>query len=103
VEPVFFTDRNILASTSISYSLENIYETINNIRLEAEVTLDGEVVDDVEMFLAPVLNTGRTDGRYTYIPSQGWQAGVYQITLRLFEVDDRFDDGQFFYDETCAI
>jgi hypothetical protein len=102
VEPVFFEDRNILSSTVVSYSLENIYETVNNIQLELVVKRDGEVVDEVEMFLAPVLNVGRTDGRFTYIPRRGWQEGNYEITIRLYELDSRFAGGQFLYDETSA-
>ena len=101
VQPIFFEDRNILASTTISYSLENVYETVNNIQLELVVLLDGEVIDEVEMFLAPVLNVGRTEGRFTYIPRRGWQEGEYQISIRLFELDPRFEGGQFLYDETA--
>ncbi len=100
VEPNFFEDRNILASTTVSYSLENVYETVNNIQLELVVRLDGEIIDEVEMFLAPVLNVGRTEGRFTYIPRRGWQEGQYQISIRLFELDSRFEGGQFLYDET---
>ena len=101
VDPVFFDNRNVLASTTISYSLENVYETVNNIQLELVVRLDGEVIDQVEMFLAPVLNVGRTEGRFTYIPRQGWREGTYEISIRLYELDARFTDGQFLYDETA--
>lgn len=100
VEPVFFDNRNVLASTTVSYSLENVYETVNNIQLELVVRLDDEIIDQVEMFLAPVLNVGRTEGRFTYIPRQGWQEGTYQISIRLYELDSRFEGGQFLYDET---
>ena len=100
VQPVFFEDRNILASTVISYSLENIYTVINNIKLDLVVRLDGEVIESTEMFLAPVLNPGRTEGRFTFIPSRGWQAGTYDISIQLYELDDRFETGQFLYDET---
>ena len=100
VEPVFFEDRNILASTAISYSLENVYETVNNIQLELVVRLGDEIVDEVEMFLAPVLNVGRTEGRFTYIPRRGWQEGTYNVSIRLYELDSRFPNGQFLYDET---
>jgi hypothetical protein len=102
VEPTFFDDRNILASASISYSLENIYEVINNIKLDLVVRLDGEIVETTEMFLVPVLNPGRTEGRFNYIPRQGWQAGRYEISILLYELDERFDNGQFLYDETSA-
>ena len=101
VNPVFFDDRNILASTTISYSLENIYEVINNIKLDLVVTLDGEVVETTEMFLAPVLNPGRTEGRFTFIPNRGWQEGTYNISIRLYELDSRFESGQYLYDETA--
>jgi hypothetical protein len=101
VDPQFFQDRNILSSVFVTYSLENIYETINNIKLDLVVTLDGEIIDEVEMFLAPVLNPGRTEGRYTFIPSQGWAAGIYEISISLYEVDERFADGQFLYDTTA--
>ena len=102
VEPVFFEDRNILASTTIAYSLENIYEVVNNIKLDLVVRLNGEVLEESEMFLAPVLNPGRTDGRFTFIPRRGWTAGTYDISIRLYELDDRFENGQFLYDETAA-
>ena len=102
VEPVFFDNRNVLSSTAVSYSLENVYETVNNIQLELVVRLEDEVIDQVEMFLAPVLNIGRTEGRFTYIPRQGWQEGTYQISIRLYELDSRFEGGQFLYDETSS-
>ena len=102
VEPVFFEDRNILSSATVSYSLENIYEVINNIKLDLVVRLDGEVVETTEMFLVPVLNPGRTEGRFNYIPRQGWQAGRYEISIMLYELDERFENGQFLYDETAA-
>ena len=102
VEPVFFEDRNILASTTIAYSLENIYEVVNNIKLDLVIRLNGEIVEETEMFLAPVLNPGRTDGRFTFIPRRGWNAGTYDISIRLYELDDRFENGQFLYDETAA-
>ena len=102
VEPVFFEDRNILASTAVAYSLENVYETVNNIQLELVVRLGDDIIDEVEMFLAPVLNVGRTEGRFTYIPRRGWQEGTYQVSIRLYELDDRFPNGQFLYDETSA-
>ena len=101
VNPVFFDDRNILASTTISYSLENIYEVINNIKLDLVVTLNGELVETTEMFLAPVLNPGRTEGRFTFIPNRGWQEGTYNISIRLYELDSRFESGQYLYDETA--
>ena len=101
VEPIFFEDRNILASTAVSYSLENVYETINNIQLELVVRLGDEIIDEVEMFLAPVLNVGRTEGRFTYIPPRGWQEGTYEVSIRLYELDARFPNGQFLYDETA--
>jgi hypothetical protein len=101
-EPVFFEDRNILSSTVVSYSLENVYETVNNIQLELVVRLGDEIIDEVEMFLAPVLNVGRTEGRFTYIPPRGWQEGTYQVSIRLYELDNRFPNGQFLYDETSA-
>jgi hypothetical protein len=102
VEPVFFEDRNILASTAVAYSLENVYETVNNIQLELVVRLGDEIIDEVEMFLAPVLNVGRTEGRFTYIPPRGWQEGTYQVSIRLYELDNRFPNGQFLYDETSV-
>jgi hypothetical protein len=102
VEPTFFEDRNILASTTVAYSLENIYEVINNIKLDLVVRLDGEVIETQEMFLVPVLNPGRTEGRYTFIPRRGWQAGTYELSILLYEVDSRFEEGQFLYDETSS-
>jgi hypothetical protein len=102
VEPNFFEDRNILSSTTIAYSLENIYLVINNIKLDLVIKLDGEIVETQEMFLVPVLNPGQTEGRFTFIPRRGWQAGTYEISIRLYEVDARFEDGQFLYDETNA-
>jgi len=101
VEPVFFEDRNILSSTVVSYSLENVYETVNNIQLELVVRLGDEIIDEVEMFLAPVLNVGRTEGRFTFIPRRGWQEGTYEVSIRLYELDSRFPNGQFLYDETA--
>jgi hypothetical protein len=102
VEPIFFEDREILASTTIAYSLENIYEVINNIKLDLVVRLNGEVVETQEMFLVPVLNPGRTEGRYTFIPRRGWEAGAYEMSILLYEVDPRFEEGQFLYDETST-
>jgi hypothetical protein len=102
VEPMFFEDRNILSSARVSYSLENIYEVINNIKLDLVVRLDGQIVETTEMFLVPVLNPGRTEGRFNYIPSQGWRAGRYEISILLYELDERFENGQFLYDETSA-
>jgi len=64
------------------------------------VRLDGELIETTEMFLVPVLNPGRTDGRFTFIPRRGWQAGTYEMSIQLYEVSDRFDGGQFLYDET---
>ena len=101
VEPIFFEDRNILASTAVSYSLENVSETVNNIQLELVVRLGDDIIDEVEMFLAPVLNVGRTEGRFTYIPPRGWQEGTYEVSIRLYELDARFPNGQFLYDETA--
>jgi hypothetical protein len=91
-----------LASTTIAYSLENIYEVINNIKLDLVIRLNGEVVETQEMFLVPVLNPGRTEGRYTFIPRRGWEAGTYELSILLYEVDPRFEGGQFLYDETSS-
>ena len=103
VQPVFFDDRNVLASATIAYSLENIYEVVNNIKLDLVVRLNGEIVETTEMFLVPVLNPGRTEGRFNYIPRRGWEAGTYTISILLYELDERFESGQFLYDETSAV
>jgi hypothetical protein len=103
VQPVFFDDRNVLASATVAYSLENIYEVVNNIKLDLVVRLNGEIVETTEMFLVPVLNPGRTQGRFNYIPRQGWEAGTYTISILLYELDERFENGQFLYDETSGV
>jgi hypothetical protein len=99
VGPVFNDETELLQSAQIVYTIENIYEPINNARLMLVVERNGSPVDNIEILFTGYLGTGAFDGRYSYIPTNGWRAGDYSFKLEIYE-DDIEKQDTFLHDET---
>lgn len=99
VGPEFNEETDLLRNTQIVYTIENIYEPINNARVMLVVERDGEEIDNVEILFTGYLATGEFDGRFNYIPTRGWRAGEYSFKLEVYE-DDLVNENTFMHDET---
>jgi hypothetical protein len=99
VGPIFDEETDFLQSAQIAYTVENIYEPIDEVRLMLIVLRNGEEIDNIEIMYLGYLNTGEFSGRYYYIPTEGWRAGDYSFKLEIYE-DHTTDVETYLHDDT---
>jgi len=84
VVPNYHIETNELAFTKIVYTINNLYQPLEGVKASLKVTLDDQVVEEVELISMPTLDVGRTAGSSNYIPPAGWQDGTYSFRIELY-------------------
>jgi len=69
------------------YTIRNIYQPLQDVRTMLRVELEGSPLESVEIMSLPTLDIGNTSGTYTYVPSVGWQTGIYSFRIELLSQD----------------
>lgn len=75
-------------SARLTYTIDNIYRPLSDVRLVLNVFHRGKLLEELEMFTIPLLEVGSLDNRFNYIPAQGWQPGEYVFRIDLVAEDD---------------
>ena len=85
--PNFFQDTGEIAFASINYTIRNLYRPEKNVKAVLNVSLDGALIDEGEIFSLPTLGLEGMTGSYKYVPSQRWQEGYYVFQLQVRSQD----------------
>ena len=82
--PNYYTKGRELAFVKIVYTINNLYQPLEDVKASLEVTFKGQAVEKSEFLSLPILNVGKTEGSYNYTPAQGWQDGTYGFKIELY-------------------
>jgi hypothetical protein len=82
---------NRLTSAKISYTINNIYQPLDNVSAMLYAAYKGQTLDEIEIVSFSTLDAGSRSGSYNYIPAAGWQSGSYTFVLKLKVGDDFYD------------
>ncbi len=86
--PQYYEASGDLANARLTYTIDNIYRPLDQVRAVLIVNHRGSLIDELEMFAQPRLELGSQDHRYTYIPPDGWQSGEYLFKVELYAEED---------------
>lgn len=87
VVPDFINQSKVLSTAQIYYELDNVFKPVNDVSVVLRVIHQTSLIEEVEILLASVINTGSTTGQFTFFPEQGWKAGDYSFELVLSNPD----------------
>lgn len=88
VVPNYDDDTDKIAFANILYAIENAYQPLKSAKVVLRVSFNNEPLEQPEIISLPTLDLGSTSGSYKYIPSQGWQNGIYTFKLALLSQDE---------------
>lgn len=84
VVPNYHINTGELAFAKIVYTINNLYQPLEDVKAILKVTLDRQAMGEVELISLPILNVGKTAGSSNYIPTEGWQDGIYSFEIELY-------------------
>lgn len=84
VVPNYYTETGELAFAKMVYTINNTYQPLQDVTAVLKVSLEDELVEEMELISLPTLDVGKTGGSYNYIPSEGWQHGTYNFKIELY-------------------
>lgn len=83
VVPNYYTDQGDIAFVNVVYTLENIYQPLLSSKATLKVAFNGRLLEEEQIISLPTLAKGSTDGNYKYVPTKGWQNGIYTFSMSL--------------------
>ena len=86
VVPNYHIKTGELAFAKIVYTINNLYQPLEDVKAIVKVTLGGQAADEVELISLPTLDVGKTAGSSNYIPTEGWQHGTYSFEIELYSL-----------------
>ena len=92
IEPNYAPDTGDLTFTRMVYTLNNLYQPVDNIEVLLVVTLDDKPLEQVALLSLSRLDMGRTGGSYRYIPADEWKTGNYSFKLELYIEEEFYTD-----------
>lgn len=84
VVPHYHNKTGELAFVKMVYTIKNLYQPLKDVKAALKVSLDGQAAGEVELISLPTLDVGRTAGSSNYIPTEGWQDGIYSFKIELY-------------------
>ena len=84
----FNSDTGKLAYVEIQYTVNNVYEEIDDVSILLDVTLDGEFLEQRTVAPSNRLTLDGVNGLWQYTPLEGWKSGDYGFKLTLKIGDD---------------
>jgi hypothetical protein len=94
IEPNVAPDTERLTFIRVVYTLNNLSEPMANGEVILQVSLDDNPLEQVSLISLSLLNMGRTEGNYRYLPAGGWVKGNYGLRLELYI------EGEFYIDSS---
>jgi len=82
--PNYHSKTGELAFAKIVYTISNLYQPLEDVKAILKVTLDGQTVEEVDLISLPTLDVGKTAGSSNYMPTEGWQDGMYSFKIELY-------------------
>lgn len=82
-EPNYEENSERLVFVRMAYTINNLYEALNNVEVFLQVKRDGQPLEEVNLISFGRLDTGRTGGQHRYVPDAGWKKGDYSFNLEL--------------------
>jgi hypothetical protein len=83
IVPNYNKDTNKLAMAKIVYAVNNLLQSFPKAEVRLKVSHDGTPMDEATLVNLSPLEKGKIELSYNYIPSEGWQKGVYRFKLEL--------------------
>ena len=83
IVPHYDKDTSKLAMAKIVYTVNNLYEAFPQAEVILKVSHNGAPLDETTLVSLAPLEKGKMELSYNYIPSEGWQQGVYRFKLEL--------------------
>lgn len=83
IVPAYQKDTNELAFVQVTYTVRNLYKSVEKAEVILEVSRDGTKLEEISLANLSPLDLGRAGLNYNYIPSDGWENGAYSFKLRL--------------------
>jgi hypothetical protein len=83
IVPHYQKDTGELAMAKIVYAVNNLYQAFPQAEVILKVSHDGASLDETTLVSLAPLEKGKIELSYNYIPSEGWQQGVYHFKLEL--------------------
>ena len=97
VETVYFktfelgdTSRVRAGSSSrldMEYAITNVYQAVYNVKVKLLVTIDGALLEEIQVWSVNRLEGGDTVQTYNYAPPDEWQQATYSFRLQLLIED----------------
>jgi len=84
VVPNYHNKTGELVFAKIIYTINNLYQPLEDVKAVLKATVDDQVVEEVELISLPTLDVGKTEGSSNYIPTEGWQDGIYSFKIELY-------------------
>jgi len=83
IVPHYDKDTGKLAMAKIVYAVNNLYQAFPQAEVILKVSHKGVPLDETTLVSLAPLEKGKMELSYNYIPSEGWQQGVYRFKLEL--------------------
>ncbi len=84
VVPNYHIKTGELAFAKIVYTINNLYQPLEDVKAILKAALDGQAAEEAELISLPTLDVGKTAGSSNYIPTEGWQDGTYSFEIELY-------------------
>ncbi len=88
VGPQFDEKTDKIKNAKFVYTIKNIYQVENNVKVMVEVLKGNSLIEDLEMMTLSEIPLGETQGTYSYIPPEGWTNSIYRFRLHLNTQED---------------
>lgn len=85
----FESNGELIRNAQLVYTIDNIFNPIENAKLILSVLRNEEKLETTELLAFPTLLVGKTEGRYSYIPSNAWENGVYTFKLQVLDQNNQ--------------
>jgi hypothetical protein len=83
VVPNYDRNTGALAMAKVVYAVNNLYQAFPQAEVVLKTSHDGNPLDETTLITLAPLEKGKMDLSYNYIPTEGWQQGIYRFSLEL--------------------
>lgn len=78
-----FYEGNKITYAELTYAIKNLYRNLPEVMISLSVEYQNTPLEERNLATLSILQQGKTELSYIYIPKEGWQTGVYQFRLQL--------------------
>jgi len=84
IVPNYEKDSGKLAMAKIVYAVNNLYQAFPEAEVKLNVSYNGQPLEKISLTTFSPLAKGKQELNYNYIPTEGWQEGLYRFRLELY-------------------